>query len=68
MTYFIRNLDLKVIVAIIFLAVFGVMGWMEMHDGGLVINVVSPKIADVVTLFFKSIITGINELSKLIQH
>lgn len=68
MTYFIRNMDLRVIGAIIFLAAFGVIGWMEMHDGGSVINVVSPKIADVVTLFLKSIITDINELSKLIQH
>lgn len=62
MTYFIRNIDLKVIVTIIFLAAFGVIGWMEMNNGGSVLNSISPIIANCVTSAFQLLISTISAI------
>lgn len=62
MTYFIRNVDLKVVGAIIFVATVGVMGWMEMNDGGSVLNAVSPIMANCVTSAFQLLISTISAI------
>jgi hypothetical protein len=62
MTYFIRNMDLGGVIAIICLAAFGMMGWMEMHDGGSVVNSVSPVIADGIMSVLQFLISMISAI------